>query len=129
MSATQPFESPIAPSRKDPLRVVDVGRWLWLVTAAALVLGFVAVRELSGVDDSPRVEATEGAMVEPAVPSSDAGEGTIHTLIPVTSQDPFSPTVDEGSGEPLGRHQHASHDDWPPLPVPMEAASDSPVVK
>jgi hypothetical protein len=130
MSATQPLDSPISPPRQDRLRVVDVGRWLWLMTAAALVLGFFAVRELSGVDDAPQVEATDNATVEPVVTPTDASDKeTIHTLIPVTSQDPFSPSADDHAGAPFDGHQRVSHDEWPPLAVPMEAASDGPVVK
>ncbi len=129
MSVTQPLESSLVHTSNDRLRVVDVGRRLWLVTAVALVLGFVAVRELSGVDDAPRVEATEGASVAPAASTSNTrGNETIHTL-PVTSQDPFSLSTDDPAGAPFGGHLRVSHDEWPPLAVPMEAASDSPVVK
>lgn len=130
MSATELLNSSLASEDQQRLRVVDVGRWLWLVTAAVLVLGFLAVRALSGVDDAPRVEATEGARADAAANSIEAEpKETIHTLVPVTSQDPFTSPVDDQAGILLDGPRRASHDEWPPLDIPMEATSESPVVK
>lgn len=131
MSATQPLDSTFAPEGHQRLRVVDVGRWLWVVTAVVLVLGFIAVRELSGVDDAPRVEATDGTAVDAAPGAVEiAPKETIHTLVPVTAPEPYSSSLDnQAAAGSFDEYRRVSHDEWPPAGVPMEATTDAPVVK
>ena len=129
MNATQRLDSSLTSARTDRFRVVDVGRWLWLMTAAVLVLGFIAVRELSGVGDGPKIEEREGALIETVEQPREApANDGVHTLVPITSQEPFS-AIGDHSALPVGRGDTLQHEVWPPLPLPREAVGETPVLK
>jgi hypothetical protein len=127
--------SPTAPSRiSDPsverLRVVDVGRWLWVVTVVVLLLGFLVLRELSGVQDAPQVEATEVLPVggSPSVGVSPQEQG-MHTLHPVTSQEGTPALGVEGSETPVSLRGPQLDETWPDFSNRVDTARQGEVVR
>jgi hypothetical protein len=129
MNSSPTIDSPVSPPPGQGLRVVDVGRWLWLVTAISLLLGFLLLRELSGVQDVPRVEVPEVLPAEQGMTvESPSQEEGMHTLHPVTSQEMGTPSLDQADS-PVSLREPLLDDAWPEFPPRVDTASGDAVVK
>lgn len=130
MNSSLTTDNSATSTRPERLRVVDVGRWLWVVTVVVLLLGFLVLRELSGVQDAPHVEPTDSVQLQPdRSPATLPGDERIHTLHPVTSQETIAPPGFDDAPSMGLREPTLINEAWPGLTEGVETASEAPIIK